>query len=128
MAYFAELNENNTVLRVISVNNNELLDDNGNESEQKGIDFCVGLLGGRWIQTSYNTTANEHSSGKIPFRKNFAGIGYTYYPEHDGFASPQPFVSWILNENTLVWESPIPLPLDGKKYAWSEEMENWEEI
>jgi hypothetical protein len=128
MAYFAELDENNITLRVISVNNNELLDDQGNEIEQKGIDFCVNLFGGRWLQTSYNTVANEHLNNKIPFRKNFAGIGSIYYPEYDGFSLAKPFSSWVLNENTLVWESPIPYPEDGKKYLWDEETKDWKEV
>jgi hypothetical protein len=78
MAHFAELNENNIVTNVIVVHNNELLDENGNELEQKGIDFCINLLGGTWIQTSYN-----HN-----FRGTFAGIGYTYDPVNDVFVPP----------------------------------------
>lgn len=128
MAYFAELDDNNIVLRVISVSNNELLDGQGNEIEQKGIDFCVALFGGKWLQTSYNTVANKHTKGKEPFRKNFAGIGSIYYPERDGFSLARPFNSWILNEDTLEWESPIPYPEDGKKYLWDTETEDWKEV
>jgi hypothetical protein len=128
MAYFAELDENDIVLRVIAVNNNELLDNEGNEIEQKGIDFCVNLFGGRWLQTSYNTVANEHTKGKTPFRKNFAGVASIYHSVYDGFSLAKPFNSWILNENTLVWESPIPYPEDGKKYLWNEETEDWKEV
>jgi hypothetical protein len=80
MAHFAELDKNNTVKQVIVVHNNELLDENGNESEQKGIDFCVNLLGGAWIQTSYNAN----------FRGNFAGIGSLYDPVNDVFITPEP--------------------------------------
>ena len=79
MAHFAELDENNVVKQVIVVHNNELLDENGNESEQKGIDFCVNLLGGTWIQTSYNRN----------FRKNFAAIGLVYYEDRDEFDQPK---------------------------------------
>jgi hypothetical protein len=128
MAHFAELDENNVVLRVIGVSNNELLDENGNEIEQKGIDFCVNLFGGRWLQTSYNTVGNQHITGETPFRKNFAGINSIYYPEYDGFALAKPFASWVLNEDTLIWESPIPLPTDNKKYIWNEEIKNWKEV
>ena len=80
MAHFAQLDETNTVTQVIVVHNNELLDENNNESEQKGIDFCVNLLGGTWIQTSYNAN----------FRGNFAGIGSFYDPVNDVFVTPEP--------------------------------------
>lgn len=127
MAYFAELDENNIVLRVISVNNQEILNNEGIEDEQKGIDFCVNLFGGTWLQTSYNTIANEHIDGKTPFRKNFAGVGSIYYPEYDGFSLAKPYNGWILDENTLVWESPTPYPLDGKEYFWDNDLETWRE-
>lgn len=128
MAYFAELNDDNVVLRVISVNDNELLDENGNESEQKGIDFCIGLLGGRWIQTSYNTVGNVHRNGKTPFRKNFASVNSRYYPEQDGFACVAPYPSWILNQETFVWEPPVPEPQDGKRHIWKDSILNWVEV
>jgi hypothetical protein len=80
MAHFAELDETNTVKQVIVVHNNELLDENGNELEQKGIDFCVNLLGGTWIQTSYNRN----------FRGQYAGIGDLYDPVNDVFVTPEP--------------------------------------
>ena len=80
MAHFAQLNETNTVTQVIVVHNNELLDENGNESEQKGIDFCVNLLGGAWIQTSYNAN----------FRGKYAGIGDIYDAVNDVFVAPEP--------------------------------------
>jgi hypothetical protein len=95
MANFAELDDNNVVKQVIVVHNNELLDESGNESEQKGIDFCVNLLGGRWIQTSYNNN----------IRKNFPSSGYIYDPIRDAFIAPQPTTgNWILNEETCRWE------------------------
>ena len=100
MAHFAELDESNIVTNVIVVHNNELLDENGNESEQKGIDFCVAHFGGTWIQTSYN--------GNI--RKNYAGIGYLYDPIRDAFIEPKPEnidgIEFILNEDTCLWELP----------------------
>ena len=79
MAHFAELDDTNTVKQVIVVHNNELLDENGNESEQKGIDFCVNLLGGTWIQTSYNSN----------FRGTYAGVGFLYDPVNDVFVTPE---------------------------------------
>jgi hypothetical protein len=112
MAHFAKLDENNIVTSVIVVHNNELLDVNGVESEIKGIEFCKTIAAGEWIQTSY--------SGK--FRKNFAGIGYTYDSNRDAFIPPKPqnFPSWVLDEDSCKWVPPIPYPLDGKKYPWDE--------
>lgn len=100
MAHFAELDETNVVKQVIVVNNNELLDENGNESEQKGIDFCVAHYGGTWLQTSFN--------GSI--RKNFAGIGCTYDPIRDAFIAPPPGPDWILDEYNLQWKPPFDYP------------------
>lgn len=118
MAHFAEIGPDNTVLRVIVVNNNELLDENGNESEAKGVEFCRNLLGGVWVQTSYNGT----------FRKNYAGAGFTYDSTRDAFIAPQPFQSWSLNEDTCRWESPIPMPIDGNVYHWDEQTVSWKEV
>lgn len=114
MAHFAELGLNNTVLRVIVVHNNELLDENGVEQEQKGADFCRSLFGGTWVQTSYNGN----------MRKNFAGTGFTYDSQRDAFISPKPFNSWVLNEETCRWEAPVPMPEDGV-YVWNEETTSW---
>jgi hypothetical protein len=118
MAHFVELDETNTVKRGIVVHNNELLDENGIEQEQKGIDFCVAHYGGTWIQTSYN--------GNI--RKNYAGTGMIYDPVRDAFIPSKPFESWVLNEDTCQWETPLPYPTDGKKYIWDEATLNWIEI
>jgi hypothetical protein len=93
MANFAELDETNAVKRVIVVHNDELLDENGIESEQKGIDFCVNLLGGTWIQTSYNAN----------FRSKFAGIGDTYNPVADVFILPKCHDEAVLDEATYQW-------------------------
>jgi len=93
MAHFAQLDETNIVTQVIVVNNNELLD-NGIELEAKGVAFCQSLLGGTWVQTSYN--------GNI--RKNYAGIGFTYDPTRDAFIPPKPTEgNWYLDEETCVW-------------------------
>lgn len=122
MAHFAKLDWNNVVTQVTVVNNDVLLDDNGNESEAKGIAFCQALFGGNWIQTSYN--------GK--FRKNYAGKGYTYDSTRDAFIAPQPYPSWVLNEQTCRWEPPIPLPADNdpitNPYLWNEELVQWEKF
>lgn len=83
-------------------------------------------LEGEWIQTSYNTKGGEHKLGGTPLRKNYAGIGYIYDRVRDAFYEPQPFPSWILNEDSCLWESPIPYPTDGKYYDWNEEELNWE--
>lgn len=117
MAHFVKLNENNIVVDVNAVHNNELLDENGHESEAKGIAFLTAWSGGyaNWKQTSYNGT----------IRKNYAGIGYTYDSTRDAFIPPQPFESWTLNETTCLWESPIPYPTDGKNYSWNEEQLTW---
>jgi hypothetical protein len=117
MAHFAQL-ENNIVTKVIVVSNQDILDENGQESEQKGIDFCSNLLGGTWIQTSYN--------GNI--RKNYAGVGYTYDEGRDAFIAPKPFASWLLNETTAQWKAPVDMPTDDKKYSWDEATTSWKEL
>jgi hypothetical protein len=117
MAHFAELDETNIVKQVIVVNNNELLDENGNESEQKGIDFCVSLFGGTWVQTSFNGT----------IRKNFAGAGFTYDFVNNWFFAPKPYPSWTLDANAR-WQAPTPYPTDNKFYSWNEETLSWDEI
>lgn len=120
MAHFAELDDNNVVLRVIVVHNNELLDGSGAELESKGVAFCQSLFGGNWKQTSYN--------GNL--RKNFAAIGYTYDPDRDAFIAPKRYASWVLNEDTCCWEAPIPLPddADTKMYGWNEDTLSWVEV
>jgi len=83
-----------------------------------------------WIQTSYNTYAGEHRLGGTPLRKNYAGLGYTYDSERDAFIPPNPFPSWILDENTCLWNPPIPMPtseLNNVYYTWNEETQNWTE-
>jgi hypothetical protein len=116
MAHFAELDENNIVKQVIVVHNNELLVD-GVESENKGIAFCQSLFSGNWKQVSYNGT----------FRKNYAGIGYTYDVVNDYFYAPQPFPSWTLDADAK-WQPPVAYPTDGKMYTWNEETLSWDEV
>ena len=76
-------------------------------------------------RTSYNTRGGEHVNGGTPFRKNYAGIGYTYDEARDAFIPPKPFDSWLLDEDTCLWESPVPYPTDGEMYTWDEETTNW---
>jgi hypothetical protein len=79
-------------------------------------------------RTSYNTRGGVHSEGGVPFRKNYAGIGYSYDEVRDAFIPPKPFDSWILNETTCLWEAPVEYPTDGQQYQWNEEMGTWDLI
>ena len=131
MASFAKIGLNGKVIEVQSVVNEVLHDSNGIEQEAIGIDFLTKLTGYPvWKQTSYNTHGGVHSSGGIPLRKNHAGIGYTYDEDRDAFIPPKPFNSWVLNENTCQWQSPIPKPnrdgLEVNQYwNWNEDNQSW---
>lgn len=118
MAHFAELDDNNIVLRVTVVHNDVLKDENGVEQESLGLKHLE-HLGGRWLQTSYNKS----------FRKNYAGIQYLYDSILDAFIPPKPYQSWILNENTCQWESPVPHPKieenSNEHYVWNEDTTSW---
>lgn len=81
----------------------------------------------QWIQTSYNTRGGMNERTGVPIRKNYAGIGYTYDEVRDAFIPPKPYNSWILNEDTCIWESPIPYPDDDKYYEWNDDLQQWEE-
>ena len=120
MAHFAKLDEDNIVLEVIVVHNNELIDENNQESESKGISFLTSWSGGysNWKQTSYNGN----------FRKNFAGIGSKYDAQLDAFISPKLYNSWVLDEDTCQWKAPIPRPTDNKYYIWDEPTTSWVEL
>lgn len=83
---------------------------------------------GEWIQTSYNTFGGEHKLSGTPLRKNYAGVGYTYDRERDAFIPPKPFASWILNEDTCLWDAPVVMPDDGKYYTWDEAQQQWVEV
>jgi hypothetical protein len=131
MASFAKLNSENIVTTVVSVVNEVIKDSNGIEQEQLGINFLKTLYNepnAIWKQTSYNTIGGVHKLGGTPFRKNHAGIGFTYDLNRDAFVPPKPYNSWILNENTCLWNPPIDKPNDGNKYIWNEEILNWELI
>ena len=93
-------------------------------AEPEFFDTFVDSSPGQWIQTSYNTFGGQHPEGR-PLRKNYAGIGFTYDAEKDAFIPPKPFSSWILNNDTCLWESPTPMPTDGKRYNWDEEQLQW---
>lgn len=118
MAHFARV-EDGIVTEVLVV---------GNDQEHRGQEFLANDLGlgGTWIKTSYNTIGNVHTLGGTPLHKNYAGIGYHW--DGIGFYAPQPYPSWIKNEETYIWEAPIPYPTDGKFYAWNEETQGWDEI
>ena len=127
MASFAKI-ENNIVIAVHSVVNEVLKDSNGIEQENIGIEFLKNLHGQdtNWKQTSYNTNAGIHKLGGVPFRKNHAGIGYTYDEGRDAFIPPKPYNSWILNEQTCNWDAPVARPNDEGQYTWNESIINWE--
>ena len=134
MASFAKIGLNNKVIEVLSVHNNELLDSNGVEQENIGIDFLTKLTGWAiWKQTSYNTNAGVHNNGGTPLRKNHAGIGYTYDEDRDAFIPIKPYNSWVLNETTCLWEAPVIKPeltqeqIDNENYySWNEETTTWD--
>jgi hypothetical protein len=127
MASFAKIGLNNKVIEVQSVVNEVLHDSNGIEQENIGIDFLTKLTGWAiWKQTSYNTHSGVHSSNGTPLRKNFAGIGYTYDEDRNAFIPPKPFNSWILNESTCNWNSPVARPQDDNIYSWNESTLSWD--
>ena len=111
MSHFAKV-ENGVVTQVIV-------------AEQDVIDS--GLFGTGWVQTSYNTAGGQHKLGGTPLRKNYAGVGFTYDATRDAFIPPKPFASWLLNEDTCLWDAPTPMPQDGKLYSWDEATTSWVE-
>jgi hypothetical protein len=117
MAHYAFLDENNIVTEVITGKE----EGNFNWEQQYGI-----FRGQLCKRTSFNTQGGIHKLGGTPFRKNYAGIGYTYDQQRDAFIPPKPFNSWLLNESTCIWEAPVAYPTDGGKYSWNETILNWE--
>ena len=118
MAHYAFLDSNNIVTEVIV----------GKDENEGGIDWeqHYGAFRGQTCKrTSYNTSGGVHTNSGTPLRKNYAGIGYTYDSSRDAFIPPKPFASWLLNETSCVWESPTPMPTDGKRYKWNEEQLAW---
>jgi len=118
MAHFAKLDENNVVI-FVTVGRDE---DNGKEEE---LSVRTGDV---YKQTSYNTYGGVHANGGTPLRKNYAGIGYTYDSQRDAFIPPRPFASWVLNEDTCLWNAPTPMPTDNKYYQWNENTLTWVEF
>ena len=118
--------------QVIVVADADTADAQGNHMESIGIAFCQRLIGGNWKQTSYNTHGGVHSLGGTPFRKNYAGLGYTYDAQRDAFIPPKPYASWVLNETTCLWNAPVAMPSDAgqgdppKMYTWNEETIGWD--
>ena len=121
MAHYAFLDSNNNVTEVIV----------GKDEGEGGIDweqYYGNFRRQTCKRTSYNTYGGVHSNGGTPYRKNYAGIGFTYDSERDAFIPPKPFASWILNETTCVWGSPVPMPTDDKMYGWDEATTSWVEV
>ena len=121
MSHFAKV-ENGTVTQVIV-------------AEQDVIDS--GLFGSGWVQTSYNTRGGVHYNPETnepsedqsrALRKNYAGFGYTYDSERDAFVPPQPYASWVLDEETCLWSAPVVMPSDDKQYIWDEESQSWKSV
>lgn len=124
MAHYAFLDDNNKVTLVIV----------GKDENEDGVDWekrYEETHGQVCKRTSYSTHANIHARGGVPFRKNYAAVGFSYDPERDAFIPPKPpYASWLLDEDTCVWKAPIPIPedgvpFDGQKYFWSEKRFNW---
>ena len=114
MSHWAELDENNLVIRVT-------VGDNNDPAGDEGYQWLIDNLGGRWVKTSYNAATNG-------YRKNFAGEGYSFDEQLDAFIPPKPFASWALNEETCQWAAPVPYPSDGLVYQWNEELGDWQAV
>jgi hypothetical protein len=97
-------------------------------AEPEFFETFIDTSPGEWVQTSYNTHGGVHLLGGTPLRKNYAGVRYTYDATRDAFIPPKPFASWTLNEDTCLWESPTPMPADGKIYRWDEPTLSWTEV
>ncbi|MAF25574.1 hypothetical protein CL634_08390 [bacterium] len=137
MAHFASLDTDSNVIKVHCVGNHHLLDADGNESEEKGIAFLHTMSpGGRYKQTSYNTSLGVHQLGGIPLRANYCGTGWQYSPEHDIFHPQQPYPSWTLDTVKGEWRPPVPRPdieedEDGRPlnlWKWNEDSQQWDEM
>ena len=118
MAHYAFLDESNIVTEVIV----------GKNEGEEGLDWEVhygNFRGQTCKRTSYNTQGGVHTGGGTPYRKNYAGIGYTYDEARDAFIPPKPYPSWLLDEATCLWEAPVPMPSDGGRYRWDEATTSW---
>lgn len=120
MAHYAILDENNVVTQVfVGKDEHEI----GPDGQPWDWEVYYGAK-----RTSYNTQGGQHLTGGTPYRKNYAGIGFTFDETRDAFIPPQPYPSWVLDEVTCLWASPVPMPTDGKFYAWSEDDQDWLEV
>lgn len=118
MAHYAFLDESNIVTEVIV----------GKDEGEEDINWEVhygNFRGQVCKRTSYNTQGGVHNGGGTPFRKNYAGIGFTYDEQRDAFIPPQPYASWVVNENTCLWDAPVPYPDNGERYQWDEDQGQW---
>lgn len=120
MAHWARIDENNIVQEVLVTATDHR---DGNE----GGTWLVEKFGGTWIKTSFNTHGGQHLTGGTPLRKNFASVDFIYDADRDAFYAPSPFPSWVLDEDTCLWEPPIPRPTSGM-FAWDEDALNWKII
>ena len=114
MAHFAKVQDGKVVQVIVA--------------EHSFFQTFVDTSPGEWIQTSYNTHGGVHALGGTPLRKNYAGIGYTYDAQRDAFIPPKPFASWVLNDNTCLWDAPVAMPNDGKQYQWDKDTQAWVEV
>ena len=116
MAHYAKV-ENTLVTQVIV-------------AEPEFFETFVDSSPGEWIKTSYNTYGGVHSDGGTPLRKNYAGVGFTYDSRRDAFIPPQPYPSWVLDEDTCLWDSPVPYPtlMDEYGFEWDEDTTSWVEV
>ena len=119
ISHWAEINDKNIVTRVLVGDNND---------PDEGYQWLIDNLGGKWIKTSYNTIAGQHTLGGTPLRGNYAGIGFIYDEELDAFYAPKPFASWTLDTTKFIWKAPKAYPTDGKFYTWDEADQNWIEV
>ena len=128
MAHFCRLGIGNQVMQTVVVANAVITDDEGVEHEDWGVKFLQETFKSRdiWKQTSYNTKQGQHKHGGTPFRKNFAGVGWYYDFERDAFIKNKKYKSWILNEDTCMWEAPVAYPDDGEAYNWNETNQSWD--
>jgi hypothetical protein len=137
MAHFAQINSDNKVINVVVVSDIDLESGIQLDIEELGVQYLKSLVGNdtNWVKTSYNTKRGIHynpvtnkpnENQSKAFRKNYAQYGYTYDEQRDAFIPPKPYDSWILDEFSCLWESPIPYPNDGSMYEWNEDNQSWD--
>jgi len=128
MASFVEIDVSNIVIRGVALDDEDTQDESGNEVESVGAKYLSDGFGGTWKRTSYNTQGNIHRLDGIPFRKNFAGIGFTFDAARNAFIPPKPYDSWTINEDTCQWDAPTAYPDESKVYRWNEDTTSWDLI